>query len=238
MCDICGAAPEWMTSTVAEEKPAKRKKTAAAPAPTSPLPALPPDDVPRRPPAPSPDAELREYMREWRRQTAQRQGVPAYIVLHDSSLEDLCRRRPRSLAELLRISGFGERKAELYGQQIFAALGRFDAGARASAAAEKKISPADETMRLLAEGRSFAEIAQMRDRQLTTVIGLVADLVEKGRLKFDPAWVDEEKQTQIREVCGKLGLQWLKPLREALPPEITFEEIRLVVAHLRREKSL
>src|SRR4029077_11580291 len=120
---------------------------------------------------PAPPDELREYMREWRRATAQRQNVPAYIVLHDASLDDLCRRRPSSLAELLRISGIGERKAELYGQQIFAALERFDAGARANAIVEKKVSPAEETMRLLAEGRTFEEIAQIRERQLATVVG-------------------------------------------------------------------
>jgi ATP-dependent DNA helicase RecQ len=92
-------------------------------------------------------------------------------------------------------------------------------------------------MRLLSEGRSFAEIAQIRDRQLATVIGLVADLVEKGTLEFDAAWVDSEKRAQIEEVCARLGLQWLKPLKEALPAEITFEEVRLVVADLRRKKQ-
>jgi ATP-dependent DNA helicase RecQ len=158
-------------------------------------------------------------------------------VLHDASLDDLCRRRPSGLAELLQISGIGERKAELYGQQIFAALERFDAGARASAVVEKKVSPAEETILLLAEGRSFQEIPQLRDRQIATVIGLVADLVEKGKLTFDVKWVDKEKHDQIEEACGRLGVQWLKPLREALPPEISFEEIRLVVAKLRREQS-
>ena len=136
------------------------------------------------------------------------------------------------------VSGIGERKAELYGQQIFAALEKFAAGARASAAAGKKISPAEETMQLLAEGKSFQEIAQLRDRQLGTVIGLVADLVEKGRLKFSPEWVDKERRDNIEEVCARLGLQWLKPIKEALPAEISFEEIRLVVANLRRRKSL
>jgi ATP-dependent DNA helicase RecQ len=102
---------------------------------------------------------------------------------------------------------------------------------------EKKVSPAEETVRLLSEGRSFEEIAQLRDRQLGTVIGLVADLVEKGKLKFDPAWVDKDKRTIIEGVCKRLGLQWLKPLKEAVPADITFEEIRLVVADLRREKN-
>src|SRR6185369_6010972 len=105
----------------------------------------------------------------------------------------------------------------MYGQQIFAALERFDAGARANAVVEKKVSPAEETKRLLAEGRSFQEIAQIRDRQLTTVVGLVADLVEKGELAFNPGWVTGDKHEKIKEACGRLGVQWLKPLKEALP---------------------
>ena len=92
-------------------------------------------------------------------------------------------------------------------------------------------------MRLLAEGRTFAELAQLRERQLSTVVGLVADLVEKGTLAFAPEWVEHEKRARIEEACGRLGIQWLKPLKEALPPEITFEEIRLVVADLRRRKD-
>jgi len=236
MCDLCAAVPDWLAGKEVDEPRAKRKRGAkVVVAAATPAPAAEPETG-RLKPVPPPD-ELREYMREWRRVTAQKQGVPAYIVLHDASLDDLCRRRPSSLAELLQISGFGERKAELYGQQIFAALARFDAGARASAVVEKKVSPAEETIRLLAEGRSFQEIAQMRDRQIATVVGLVADLVEKGKLKFAPEWVDKEKRDKIEEVCGRLGVQWLKPLKEALPPEISFEEIRLVVANLRREKE-
>jgi superfamily II DNA helicase RecQ len=45
--------------------------------------------------------------------------------MHDSSLDELCRKQPRSIPELLNISGFGEHKATLYGQQIFDALERF-----------------------------------------------------------------------------------------------------------------
>jgi ATP-dependent DNA helicase RecQ len=220
MCDVCGATPDWLA-----------ERAAPAVAVSAPSPAKPtPDRTPVH-------QELREFMREWRRGAAQRQGVPAYVVLHDASLDDLCRRRPSTLSELLLVSGIGERKAELYGQQIFAAFKNFDAGARASAASEKKSSPAEETIRLLSEGRTFAEIAQIRDRQPGTVVGLVADLVEKGKLKFDPGWVDEKNRIIIEEICARLGLQWLKPVKDAAPAEITFEEIRLVVANLRREKT-
>ena len=93
------------------------------------------------------------------------------------------------------------------------------------------------TMRLLAEGRSFDEIAKIRSRQLKSVIDLVASLVEKGDLEFQPGWIDDSKQAIIEEACSRLGMERLKPIKEALPPEITYEEIRLVAARLRRQQQ-
>ena len=183
------------------------------------------------------DHDLREYLREWRRRTAKQDKVAAFVIMHDSSLDELCRKRPTSPAEIRDIPGFGERKTERYGQQILQALAEFNNGARASAPMEMKSKPAEETIRLLGEGRSFLEIANLRGRQLASVVGLIANMVEKGELQFQPAWVDGPKQSSIEEACARLGTEWLKPIKEALPPEITFEEIRLVVARLRSEQQ-
>jgi ATP-dependent DNA helicase RecQ len=80
------------------------------------------------------DPDLRAYLREWRRNTAKENGLPAFVVLHDTSLDEVCRIYPRSLTELRAISGFGERKLELYGQQILDALSQFNSGGRAATA--------------------------------------------------------------------------------------------------------
>ena len=186
------------------------------------------------------DADLREYLREWRRTTAKEQSTPAYVVLHDSSLDEICRMRPTSIAELMTITGIGERKAELYGSEILSALKRYREGERAAALPEKKTAPALETLQLLAEGKSFEEIAQIRGRQIATVVNAVAGLVEKGELEFRPEWIDRNKLAVIEAACASLGLERLerlKTLKDALPPEITYDEIRLVVARLRREGS-
>jgi ATP-dependent DNA helicase RecQ len=183
------------------------------------------------------DPELREYLREWRRTTARERGTAAYIVMHDTSLDELCRVRPRTLGELRGVSGFGDKKTEVYGQGILDALAEFNRGARAAKQEEEKTKPAGETMRLLAEGRTFEEIAKARGRQLSSVISLVVGLLEKGELEFQPCWIDAEKQAQIEEVCSRLGLERLKPLKEALPPEISYDEIRLVATRLRLEQE-
>jgi ATP-dependent DNA helicase RecQ len=181
--------------------------------------------------------ELREYLREWRRAMAKETSVPAYIVLHDSSLEEICRRQPKFLAELLEIPGIGERKAEVYGQKILNALEIFRRGARASGT-ESKAKPADETLRLLGEGRTLEEIAQIRGRQVSTVVSAVASLLETGQVEFQSGWVSKEKQSVIEAACMKLGMERLKPLKDILPPEISYDEIKLVVGKVRRQESL
>jgi len=54
-------------------------------------------------------------------------------VMHDTTLDALCVKRPRTFAQLRGIPGIGERKIELYGQEILEALERFHSGARATA---------------------------------------------------------------------------------------------------------
>jgi ATP-dependent DNA helicase RecQ len=244
MCDVCGALPEWMTERVEpgdtatrrRGDAAKRRQQAPPPPPQAPVPSHYAVTPSRERDGPV-DSDLIEYLREWRRNVARRQGVPAFMILHDSSLEDLVRKNPSNLRELLAVEGIGERKAEIYGAEIFAALEKYRGGVRATMAQAPTVSPADETMRLLAEGKTFAQIAEIRGRQLATVVGMVADLVEKGRLDYRVEWVGEDAQRQIEEAAQRLGFQWLKPLREALPPEITYEQIRLVVACLRAQQT-
>jgi ATP-dependent DNA helicase RecQ len=180
---------------------------------------------------------LREYLREWRRGVAKEMGMASFVVLHDSSLDEICQRQPKSIAELLQISGIGEKKAETYGQEILAALEKFRKGDRAGWT-QRPTKPADETLRLLNDGKSLEEIAQIRGRQMSTIVNAVAKLVEAGQAEFQEAWVSKERLSVIEAACAKAGTAFLKPVKDVLPPEITYDEIRLVAARLRREESL
>jgi ATP-dependent DNA helicase RecQ len=64
------------------------------------------------------DAELFEHLRAWRGDQARSQQVPAYVVLHNSHLEEIARRKPRSVHELGSIKGIGLRRAARYGEEI------------------------------------------------------------------------------------------------------------------------
>ena len=97
--------------------------------------------------------------------------------------------------------------------------------------------PAEETMRLLAAGRTFEEIAKERGRKVSCVVSLVIRLMKTGELEFQPSWIAPEKQAQIADAAARLGSEWLKPLKDTLPPEITYEEIKLVLARLKQEHA-
>ncbi len=113
MCDVCAAVPQWLAAPDAEKTRKRKRRDGAGRSAAAATPK-------------SGASGLVEHMREWRRAAAKRNGVPAYVILHDSTLEEICRRVPSSLNELLEISGIGIRKAELYGRDIFAVLEAYE----------------------------------------------------------------------------------------------------------------
>jgi ATP-dependent DNA helicase RecQ len=230
-CDVCAGLPDWLAT---ETQPSRKKHSSAASRPAT----LPLEGLAAPPRLSLADAELREYLREWRRNTARDLGQPAFLVLHDTSLEALCLAKPANLRELRSVSGFGDKKVEAYGEQILEAFRRFARGERASAGWHAQAShPKEETLRLLEEGRTFEEIAQLRGRKLSTILGTVSDLIENGEVQFRPEWLAAERYAAIGAACKQLGTQALKPVKEALPPEISYGEIRIVLAHLRRQEN-
>ena len=224
-CDACGYVPEWLAekAPVAEPVRTPARQPATKPAAQKDLSPV--------------DAELREFLREWRRETANEQNMPPFVIMHDTTLDALCRQRPTSIQALLLVSGIGERKAEKYGAQILDALKRFHAGERAAKKEGAGVDPAAETIRLLREGKALAEIAEIRGRRYSTIASMVADLVERGLIEFQPDWVDPARRAQIESACATHGIGPLRPVKDALPPDFSYEEIRLVVSHLRRQRD-
>ncbi len=235
-CDVCAAVPDWLETGL--QSPRRRRdatrkpqSTVSTARPAKARPAMATVTA-------SGDIELKEYLREWRRNTAKQMGIGASSVMWDTTLDELCHVKPRDLQSLGRVPGFGEKKTRVFGQQILDALRHFRDGDRASNEGKARASsPAKETLRLLEEGHTFAEIAQIRQRTLRAVVSLVADLIERGDTEFQPNWLAPQRYEQIAAACRQLGMDRLKSLKEALPLEIPYEEIRLVIADLRSETT-
>ena len=62
-------------------------------------------------------------LRAWRAHRAREDGVPAYVVLHDTTLRELAASRPRSTAELAAVKGVGPAKLDRYGDELLTVLG-------------------------------------------------------------------------------------------------------------------
>jgi len=103
-CDVCLPAVEWKTSDREYRQRDKEKKAPAAAV------------------AREIDTELLAALKRWRVERSRADKVPAFVILHDSTLEHLCLAPPRSLAELRQIPGIGDLKLERYGKEILQAL--------------------------------------------------------------------------------------------------------------------
>jgi ATP-dependent DNA helicase RecQ len=110
-CDVCSGP----TEAPVEPTPPPRKRTRGDRAAGS-LAARAADATAAVDPA------LVEALRHLRATLARAAGVPAYVVFHDRTLEDLAVLRPRTSDELLSVHGIGPAKAEKWGAQILAAI--------------------------------------------------------------------------------------------------------------------
>ncbi|MCX7931593.1 MAG: DNA helicase RecQ [Rhodovarius sp.] len=71
---------------------------------------------------PEPEEPALAALRAWRREVAQAQGVPAYVIFHDRTLAEIAARRPRNLEALAEVPGVGASKLERYGPAVLAVL--------------------------------------------------------------------------------------------------------------------
>ncbi|MFN2371373.1 MAG: HRDC domain-containing protein, partial [Candidatus Krumholzibacteriia bacterium] len=65
---------------------------------------------------------LFERLRARRRELAEEQGVPPYVIFHDRTLAAMAVHKPLSDEDFLRLGGVGERKLEKYGQAFMAEI--------------------------------------------------------------------------------------------------------------------
>ena len=68
------------------------------------------------------DEGLYEQLRALRRELAQGQGVPPYVICTNATLEDMCARRPTSCEEMLEVSGMGANRVRRYGERFVRAI--------------------------------------------------------------------------------------------------------------------
>ncbi len=71
---------------------------------------------------PKPGGPVLERLKAWRKARARADGVPAYVIFHDKTLEEIAELLPKDWADLASISGVGPTKLERYGDEVLAVV--------------------------------------------------------------------------------------------------------------------
>lgn len=122
------------------------------------------------------DALLWNALRAKRRELADAQDIPPYQIFHDATLMEMLERRPMTHRQLLSISGVGERKLDLYGDDFLAVIQEFGPSSDTFIAVSDTVS---ETVDLFRLGYNAEKIAQQRGLTTDTIYNHLAQAVEQ-----------------------------------------------------------
>lgn len=194
---------------------------------------------------------LFQHLRDLRRVIADEQGVPPYAVFPDATLRALAQQRPQSQAQFAHIPGVGNRKLEAYFKsftdeiRFYCETHNLSMGLEPSSEEreQKKGSglppqtgpgPSSRlvTLGLYREGRNIEDIAQERNLSPRTIISHLVELIDSGETIDIERIVQLERQKIICDALQIVGGDALKPVKEFLGEEYSYEEIRLVRASL------
>ena len=140
---MCGSTPSPFVAELFADAPARPRPARHPPGPRAAAPGASgasPARLPVRPAGPGPGwagpgsppggpgldgpaAEgLLRALRAWRTERARRDGMPAYIVFPDATLEQIVARLPRTMVRLAQVKGVGPTKLDRYGDEVLAVL--------------------------------------------------------------------------------------------------------------------
>ena len=196
--------------------------------------------VPRRPQKLVADNSLFEILRTLRKQIADREKIPPYLVFADSTLKEMSEHCPTDHNGLLSIKGVGEVKLARYGQEFLQLLQEYaekSGLSSPSSSAKQKQSTGDKqetpshiiTLQLYQQGRSLEEISQERKLKIVTIQDhLVRCSTEGHAVNWNPLIPPEYEQLILRTV-KELGASKLRVLKDALPDEVEYTAIKAVL---------
>lgn len=184
------------------------------------------------------DHPLFEVLREVRKEIAQGEGVPPFVIFSDQTLKDMCAKMPQSDSELLTVKGIGEHKLVKYGSHFLQAVQHFieenpnyaETIKTEVATERKKTGKASanshlETYEMYKQDIDLDEIAKERGLSRQTIenhlIRCFEDGMEVDWNSFVPAEYEQLIETAVQNAEGGL-----KSIKEQLPNEVSYFMIR------------
>jgi ATP-dependent DNA helicase RecQ len=176
--------------------------------------------------------ELLTKLKTLRRQLADAQNIPAFVVFSDATLLDMTQKQPRNLAQMQGVSGVGEKKMEQYGAVFLEEIRRFYQDSSQYDIPKTKASTYQQTLEMHQQGLSVKEISRARQLSETTIWGHLAKLLQEGEAIAWETLLTKQQVSEIQAKAEELGIgpeAALKPLFEALGERYGYGVLRLVL---------
>jgi len=171
---------------------------------------------------------LWEALRACRKQLAEENGVPPFVVFHDATLSEMMERQPANREQLLKISGVGESKLEKYADAFLAVLKNHSEQQTVDAS-----DTVNETLQLFRSGQGIKTIADKRNIKTSTVYSHLANCIEQGELNLNEVIdLNDQDISIIHETLLSVddGSRKLKPVFDALDGMFDYNTLRCVQA--------
>ena len=214
----------------------KRQRTVSIAVPTKPTTTLPENNLKK-----AGFEVLFDLLRQLRKQIADEQSVPPYVIFHDSTLKLMAQVQPESLAQFGEISGIGSHKVVQYGERFLSEIKAYRTEQGLSVTklgSEKPESPNYTqliTLELHEQGLTVEAIAKQRNLQTSTIMSHLAELVGMGKIVELDRIISPPRQQLIVQAIKEVGpTNALKPIYEYLDTQVSYGEIRLVQAFVRQ----
>jgi ATP-dependent DNA helicase RecQ len=176
---------------------------------------------------------LFEKLRSLRRQIAQKNKVPPYIVFSDKTLFEMTDSMPATETDMKKISGVGNKKFATYGTEFIEEITKF-IKEKDSAGEKVQGSTLDVTFAYHNQGMPVRQIAEARSLSPQTIYSHLADLYEKGYSVRITDFITKSDIKKISESLKKNGNpEKLKTLYDRFNGDFDYHKLKLAIAYYR-----
>ncbi len=204
---------------------------------------------------PKEDGTLFELLRTLRKEISEEEGVPPFVVFADSTLREMCAFLPTDRETMLSVKGVGETKFARYGMRFLEVISeyalahnllpkctgsRFEGSNTESPLGNEcqgntiKGDLGDEpshviSFKMYEAGKNVDDIAKKRGLNRTTIENHIIRCGEEGLPVPWDTIIPQEYETLILETINSVGVERLRPLKDALPGDISYFSIKAVM---------
>jgi ATP-dependent DNA helicase RecQ len=185
------------------------------------------------------DMDLYNQLKELRYHLAQEKKMAPFMIFHDSTLKEMASYFPHSKEAMLTIKGVGLKKYETYGEAFLEIINEYSAKNNKPEIKKVKedklelknnVDRYQQTYNLYLQNLTLKEIAEKRGFTVNTIIEHLSKCVEKGQaVNWDNFMDNPDKEEKILSAINHVGLKKLKPIKEMLPDDISYEDIKLTI---------